>query len=175
MACRWRPNRWHDDFGNKNLSTYPKHLQPSSISKIFITNTYICKLSFYLFSPMKSINKLIVVALSAILTYASIAAGSYCNDFDFSDKCKKHTQTSEYFIQSEINLFTIQRSEKNNISFLENCHSLYLRKLQNLGLDRNFAIEHTLSCLTFRYIQFSSKLTISTAIRNIIFPFHYFW
>lgn len=124
---------------------------------------------------MKSINKLIVVALSAILTYASIVATSYYNDFGFSDKCKKNTQTSEYFIQSEINLLSIQRSEKNSISFLENCHSLYLQKFQNLGLDRSFAIEHTLSCLTFRYIQFSSKLTISTAIRNIIFPFHYFW
>ncbi|MGE0078917.1 MAG: hypothetical protein AB7S48_13740 [Bacteroidales bacterium] len=123
---------------------------------------------------MKSSEKFILVFLAIAITYVSINAGSYCNNSFFSTP-KADEQSSEYFFESKHNLSFFQRSENSTEKLVENVFSFNIPKFQNPKSDRYFGIEHLQSFTAIQRIEFSSKLRISLTIRDLIYPFDYFW
>jgi len=120
-------------------------------------------------------NKIIVVILALMLTYISINVWSYSENIVPSPFKQKNKSSTEYYFESEINLCVIQRSKKNSTNLLENPYSFIYKKTQNCSNQKNQLFEKILTSTTHQYIQFLSKIDLSCSIKQLIYPFDYFW
>ena len=123
---------------------------------------------------MKGINKVIIVLLALILTYVSVNVGSYGDNLNFSSRII-NPNSSEYYFESKVNPFIIQRTQENFTNLIENFFAQSNKKIITLISDRNQLIEQILFHSTYSYIRSSSNIDLSGAIRILIYPFNYFW
>ncbi|HNV51278.1 MAG TPA: hypothetical protein PLH91_02575 [Tenuifilaceae bacterium] len=120
-------------------------------------------------------NKLIIVILALMLTYVNVNVWSYNDNSVPSHFKQKNKNSTEYYFENEVNLFTIQRTKENISNSLESLYSISYKKIQSYTNQKNQIFEKILTSSTHHFVQFLSKIDLSCAVKQLIYPFDYFW
>lgn len=115
----------------------------------------------------------LTVLFFAILLSTSTGTDNYGRGFHFSGPDKEDSKA--YLSDGQLKSFDLFRSGEH---FSGPISSFPVPDLKNhlKGFpDRSFAVELFLQGVEAQYLFYSREICLSLTIRDIIFPFHYFW
>lgn len=118
-------------------------------------------------------NSFIVSILALMLVFVNV--WSYSDNFISAPFKKKNTNSTEYFFESGTSLCLIQRTKETSSNILESLYSINYKKVLNYTNIKNQIFEQNLSSITYQFVKFLSKVDLSCSVKQLIYPFNYFW
>jgi hypothetical protein len=117
----------------------------------------------------------LAVFLYAVVLFISISGGNYGKLLPVNYQGLEGENSSSYFSENKLNAFCLFGTGESLVKTVHSFPNPDSKQFPNYFHSRSFSNEERIQNVVSEYLLHSKEINRSLTIRDIIFPFHYFW